>query len=96
MPGMEARAPERRETSRGVLMIAKLLAGDLLHLLDIFHDLGHDLVVDLAAVLIVLGAGLGGDGEACGTGRPMLVISARLAPLPPSSSRICALPSVNR
>ena len=45
-------------------MIAKLLAGDLLHLLDIFHDLGHDLVVDLAAVLIVLGAGLGGDGEA--------------------------------
>ena len=47
-----------------ILVIAELLAGDLLHLLDIFHDLGHDLVVDLAAVLIVLGAGLGGDGEA--------------------------------
>ena len=45
-------------------MIAELLAGDLFHLLNIFHDLGHDLVVDLAAVLIVLGAGLGGDGKA--------------------------------
>ena len=49
---------------QGILVIAELLAGDLLHLLNIFHDLGHDLVVDLAAVLIVLGAGLGGDGEA--------------------------------
>src|SRR3954469_12926856 len=28
-----------------------------------------------------------------GTGRPRLAISARLAPLPPSRSRICALPS---
>src|ERR1700722_5948029 len=28
-----------------------------------------------------------------GTGRPRLAISARLAPLPPSKSRICALPS---
>ena len=31
-----------------------------------------------------------------GTGRPMLVISARLAPLPPSSSRMLALPSEKR
>ena len=31
-----------------------------------------------------------------GTGRPMLVISARFAPLPPKSSRMFALPSVNR
>ena len=49
---------------QGILVIAELLAGDLFHLLNIFHDLGHDLVVDLAAVLIVLGAGLGGDGKA--------------------------------
>ena len=49
---------------QGILVIAELLAGDLLHLLDILHDLGHDLVIDLAAVLIILGAGLGGDGEA--------------------------------
>ena len=47
-------------------MVAELLAGDLLHLLDVLHDLGHDLVVNLLAVLVVLGAGLGGDGEALG------------------------------
>ena len=47
-------------------MVAELLAGDLLHLLDVLHDLGHDLVIDLLSVLIVLGAGLGGNGEALG------------------------------
>jgi NitT/TauT family transport system substrate-binding protein len=31
-----------------------------------------------------------------GTGRPRRVISARLAPLPPSRSRIPACPSLNR
>ena len=45
-------------------MVAELLAGDALHLLDVFHDLGKDAVIDLLAVLIILGAGLGGDGEA--------------------------------
>ena len=49
---------------QGIFMVAELLAGDLLHLFHILHDLGEDLVVDLAAVLIILGAGLGGDGEA--------------------------------
>ena len=34
--------------------------------------------------------------EAWGTGRPMLVISARLAPLPPRISRMLALPSEKR
>jgi len=47
-----------------IVEVAELLAGDLLHLFHILHDLGEDLVVDLAAVLIILGAGLGGDGEA--------------------------------
>ena len=47
-----------------VLEIAELLAVDLFHLGDVFHDLRHDLVVDLAAVLIVLGARLGGNREA--------------------------------
>jgi len=47
-----------------IFHIAELLAGDLLHLGDVLHDLGLDLVVDLAAVLIILGAGFGGDGEA--------------------------------
>ena len=54
---------------QGILVIAELLTGDLLHLLDILHDLGHDLVIDLTAVLIILGAGLGGDGEALGNGQ---------------------------
>ena len=47
-----------------VLRVAELLAVDLLHLGEILVDLRLDLVVDLAAVLIVRGAGLGGDGEA--------------------------------
>ena len=54
---------------QGVLQIAELLAVDLLHGLDVLHDLSHDLVIDLAAVLIVLGAGFGGDGEALGNGQ---------------------------
>ena len=52
-----------------VLLVAELLAGDLFHLADILVDLSLDLVVDLTAVLIILGAGLGGDGEALGNGQ---------------------------
>ena len=66
MPGMEARAPERTETSRGFSRSPNFLPVMLLQLGDILHDLRLDLVVDLLAVLIVLGAGLGGDGEALG------------------------------
>ena len=51
---------------QGVLLVAELLAGDLFHLADVLHDLCLDLVVDLAAVLIVLGAGFRRDGEALG------------------------------
>jgi len=54
---------------QGVLGVAELLAGDALHLLHVLHDLGEDAAVDLLAVLIVLGAGLGGDGEALGHGQ---------------------------
>ena len=54
---------------QGVLQIAELLAVNFFHLADEFHDLRHDLVVDLAAVLIVLSAGLGGDGETLGNGQ---------------------------
>ena len=46
-----------------VVQIAELLAVDLFHLLDAVHNLCHDLVADLAAVLIVLCAGLSCDGE---------------------------------
>ncbi len=54
---------------QGVLLVAELLAGDLLHLLDVFHDLAADLVGDLPAVLIILRAGFGADGEALGDGQ---------------------------
>ena len=49
---------------QGIFMVAELLAGDLLHFFNIFHNLGENLVIDLAAILIILGAGLGGNGEA--------------------------------
>ena len=52
-----------------VLMIAELFARDLFHLADVFHDLGLDFVVNLPAVLVILGAGFGGDGEALGNGK---------------------------
>ena len=52
-----------------VLEVTELLAGDLLHLRDILHDLGEDIVVDPPAVLVVLGAGFGGDGETLGDGQ---------------------------
>ena len=47
-----------------VLVVAEGLAGDLLEALDVLEDVSGDLVVDLAAICVVLGAGLGGDGEA--------------------------------
>ena len=45
---------------------AELLAGDLLQLRQVLVDFGLDLLVDLLAVGVILGAGLGGDGEALG------------------------------
>ena len=56
MPGMEPGAGTHGD-QQGVLQIAELLAGDALQLGDILHDLRLDPVVDLLAVLIVLGAG---------------------------------------
>ena len=55
---------------QGILQIPELLAVHLLHLSHILVDLRHDLVVDGAAVLVILGAGLGGDGEALGHRQP--------------------------
>ena len=47
-----------------VVQVAELLAGHFFQLLDVLHDLGLDVGVDLMVVLVVLRAGLGGDGEA--------------------------------
>ena len=96
MPGMEAPGAGPDGDQQGVAHIAELLAGDVFQLADVLHDLGLDLIVDGAVIGIVLGAGLGGDGKTAGTGIPRLVISARLAPLPPRSSRILPFPSENR
>ena len=49
-----------------VLLVTELLSGDFLHLAHILHDLGLNLVIDLAAVLVVLCAGFRADGEALG------------------------------
>ena len=48
---------------QGIFLIAELLAADLLHLLDVLHDLCLDLGIDLPAVLVVLRAGFRGDRE---------------------------------
>ena len=48
---------------QGVLVIAELLAGDLFQTLEVLKDISSDLVIDLTAVCIILGAGVGGDGE---------------------------------
>ena len=53
---------------QGVVQVAELLAGHILQLGHIFHDLVLDFGVDGAAVRVVLGAGLGGDGKAPGYG----------------------------
>ena len=47
-------------------MIAELLAGDLLQLVHIAHDLRLDFRVDGLAILIVLGAGFGRNSKALG------------------------------
>ncbi len=49
-----------------IFFITEFLAGDLFHLADVFHDLGHDIIVNLLTVLVVLGAGFSGNGEALG------------------------------
>ena len=54
---------------QGVLFIAELLAADVLHLVDILHDLRLDGRIDLPAVLIVLRACFRGDREALRHGK---------------------------
>ena len=70
MPGMESRAPERTETSSGmadlspnlVPMIFSMKATPLLDLR--VEDLGIGFLV-----VVIIGADLGGDGEAGGHGQ---------------------------
>ncbi len=52
-----------------VLVVTEFLTGDFLHFGDILHNLCHNAVIDLSAVLIVLGAGFGRNGEALRNGK---------------------------
>ena len=47
-----------------ILRVAEFLAGGLFEAVDVFHDLRHDVVGDGLAVVVIAGAGFGGDREA--------------------------------
>ena len=49
---------------QGICVVTELLAGDLFQTLEVLKNVSGDIVVDLTTVCIVLGAGVGGDGEA--------------------------------
>ena len=49
---------------QGVGVVTELLAGDFFQTLEVLKDVSSDFVIDLTAVCIILGAGVGGDGEA--------------------------------
>ena len=92
MPGIEITAPDRTDTSSGSLRSPRRLP-------DRFSSVARCSATcssspggrpssrryaTQASVVIV---------NPSGTGRPMRVISARLAPFPPSSGRMSAVPS---
>ena len=66
MPGIDSAAPERTLTSSGSAGSPNFLPTSVLHLLDGRLDLRPDRLGQLAAVLVVGGADLGGDREARG------------------------------
>ncbi len=51
---------------QGVFLIPELLTGDFLQLVHVGHDLGLDFIVNLAAILVILGAGLRRNSKALG------------------------------
>ena len=93
MPGMEARAPERMETSRGFFGVAESLADGLFQLLEVLFDFLPDGVGDPLPALIERSQTSVETVKPGGTGRPIPAISARLAPLPPRRFFISLLPS---
>ena len=64
MPGIEARAPERTETSSGFSRSPNRAAGEPADLRERRLDLGLELLRIGFAVPVEVGADLGGDGEA--------------------------------
>ena len=52
-----------------IFLVAELLAGDFFHLVDVLHDFSLNAGIDLLAVLVILRAGFGGNGEALRNGK---------------------------
>ncbi len=52
-----------------ILQIAEFFAVDLFHLLNVLHDLRHNIVIDEPAILIILGACFGRNGETLRNGK---------------------------
>ena len=94
MPGhRELRTAAHADEER-IARIAESLAGGLLDNLERLLHLFPETIGELRALCVKGVARLGGDGETGGHGQSRPVISATPAPLPPSRSRIDALPSV--
>ena len=88
MPGIEARAPERTETSSGLARSPKVLPVMRADLRRARCDLRFELVrIGLAVGVVVVQTSVV-MVKPGGTGRPRLAISARPAPLPPSRLRM--------
>ena len=95
MPGIETAAPERTETSSGLVLSPNFLPSLLFQHGDVGCDFvhasrpaacGRSCSTGRSTSVVIVKPG--------GTGRPMLVMSARLAPLPPSSCFCFPPPSV--
>ena len=94
IPGIESFAPERTDTRSGLLLSPNFLpvncSSSLMFLATSPISAGGSLppasLYFLQVSVVIVNPG--------GTGSPMLVISARFAPLPPSKSFILTLPSV--
>ena len=64
MPGIETAAPERTETSSGILVSPNFLPSSFSSIADVLLHFVHQPGGQLAAVLVVQVADLGGDREA--------------------------------
>jgi hypothetical protein len=86
MPGMDTSRPDRTATSSGLFGSPNFLPVAFSTLGDIGPDFVHQPLGSFLAEVVVFAAGFGGDGEAGRHRQRHQVMSARLAPLPPSRS----------
>ena len=93
MPGMENLAPERTLTRSGSDGTPSFLPISFSSLATASMNLIIDFLRHFVAVFKEEVTDLGRNGEPGGTGTPALLISARPAPLPPSTSFMVPSPS---